>query len=89
MVRVVSVNKCDVKSKIDLWRLCLSAGEVYADELLLQGRTNTNQQQHSEGDALVEVPLLHGDGDQQAADEEHVGVFQVFNADLKHEQNNQ
>lgn len=76
----MSVNKCEVKRK-EIFGGCV--------ELLLQGRTNTNQQQHSEGDALVQVPLLHGDGDQQAADEEHVGVFQVFNADLKHRQNNQ
>lgn len=49
----------------------------------LQGWTNTNQQQNSQSDAFVKVPVLHCDGHQQASDEQHVWVFQIFNTDLK------
>lgn len=52
-------------------------------ESVLQRRTNANQQQNPESDALVQIPVLHCDGHQQAADEQHVGVFQILNADLK------
>lgn len=49
----------------------------------LQGRTNTNQQQNSESDSLVKVPVLHCDGHQQSTNEQHVRVLQILNTDLK------
>lgn len=62
-------------------------GSFVSDELhctaFLQGWTNTNQQQNSQSDAFMEVPVLHCNGHQQATDEQHVRVFQVFDTDLK------
>lgn len=31
----------------------------------------------------MKVPVLHCDGHQETSDEQHVGVFQVLNTDLK------
>jgi len=42
-----------------------------------------HDEQHIEGDPPVQVPVLHGDGHQQPADEEHVGVLQVLDAHLE------
>lgn len=54
-----------------------------ASGILLQRRTDTDQQQNSESDAFVKVPVFHRDGHQESTNEQHVGVFQILNADLK------
>lgn len=43
--------------------------------LCSQRWTDASQQQDSKGNALMKVPVLHRDGHQQAAYEQHVGVF--------------
>lgn len=52
-------------------------------DCFLQGGTNADQQQNSESDALVKVPVLHRDGHQQAANKQHVRVLQILDTDLK------
>lgn len=33
----------------------------------------------------MKVPVLHCDGHQESTNEQHVGVFQILNADLEHD----
>lgn len=47
-----------------------------------QGRPHSNDKEHSEGDAFVQVPMFHGDGHHQPPKEQYVGVLEVLYADL-------
>lgn len=71
-------------------QLFLSIGYLNATQLakvasgiLLQRRTDTDQQQNSESDAFMKVPVFHRDGHQESTNEQHIGVLQILNADLK------
>ncbi|TNN66432.1 hypothetical protein EYF80_023340 [Liparis tanakae] len=54
-----------VGSECEDW-IASELGHIYS-----QGWTDANQHQNLESDALVKVPVLDGDGHQQAADEQH------------------
>lgn len=47
-----------------------------------QGWPHSDEKEHSKGDALVQIPVFHGDGHYQPPDEQYVGVLEVFYADL-------
>lgn len=47
-----------------------------------QSRPHPDDEEHAEGDALVQIPMLDGNGHQQSPDEQDVGVVKVLDADL-------
>lgn len=47
-----------------------------------QGRPHPNDEEHTESNAFVQIPVLHGNGHQQPPDEQDVAVLKVFDADL-------
>lgn len=53
-----------------------------------QGGPDSDQQQDSEGDSLVEVPVLHGHGHHQPPHKQHVGVLQVLHTHLHNNTHN-
>ena len=46
--------------------------------------THTNKEQHPQGDALVQIPLLHGYCDHQSPHKQQVCVLQVLHTHLGH-----
>lgn len=48
-----------------------------------QGGPHSNDKEHSERNAFVQVPVLHGNGHHQPPDEQYVGVLEVLYADLE------
>lgn len=47
-----------------------------------QGRPHSDDEEHSKGNALVQVPVFHGNGYHQPPDKQYVGVLEVLYADL-------
>ena len=61
------------KSESLLWR-CLSHSQRW---------THADEEQHPQGDALVQVPVFHGDCHHQPPHKQQVGVLQVLHAHLR------
>ena len=51
---------------------------VYPPFHCLPSRTGSNKEKKSEGDSFVQVAVLDGDGDDDAGDEHHVRLLQIF-----------
>lgn len=47
-----------------------------------QGRPHPDDEEHAEGNAFVQIPVLHSDGHEQPPDEQDVGVLKVLDAHL-------
>lgn len=47
-----------------------------------QSRPHPDGEEHTEGDAFVQIPMLDGNGHQQSPQEQDVGVIEVLDADL-------
>lgn len=47
-----------------------------------QGWPHPNDEEHTESNAFVQVPVLHGNGHQQPSDEQDVAVLKILEADL-------
>lgn len=47
-----------------------------------QSRPHPDDEEHAEGDALVQIPMFDSNGHQQPPDEQDVGVIKVLDADL-------
>lgn len=48
-----------------------------------QSWSHTNQEQHPQGDALVQIPVLHSNRDHQSPHKQHVCVLQVLHTHLR------
>lgn len=59
--------------------VCFSHPGSHTDS---QGRPHSNDEEHSEGDALVQTPVLHRHGHHHPPDEQYIGVVEVLYADL-------
>lgn len=47
-----------------------------------QSRPHPDDEEHTEGDAFVQIPMLDGNSHQQPPEEQDVGVIEVLDADL-------